>query len=110
MATIINNVSLASGAITSTAVTSDPKFLRIQTEITGAGDDEFVIQSYLINDGIDDCPLLAGDNVTEVKHKIIGNDSVSVNFASINSASIKVKLTPGASGNAGSAIVTTKEL
>jgi len=109
MATIINNVSLATGEITSTAVTSDPSLLRIQTEITGAVDDEFVIQSYLTNDGTNYCPLLAGDYVTEIKHKIIGNDSVSINLASINSASIKVKLTPGAAGNAGSATVNTKE-
>jgi len=107
MATIINNVSLADGAITSTAV-SNPNNVRIQTEITGAGAAEFVIQTYLVNDGSADVPLL-DENSKEIKTKILGSDKVSVNIAGINSASLKVKLTPGAAGNAGAATVTTKE-
>lgn len=107
MATIINNVSLASGAITSTAV-ANPNNVRIQTEITGAGDGEFVIQSYVVNDGSADVPLI-DSNDKEVIHKIVGNDKVSINLIAVNSASLKVVLTPGAAGNAGSATVKTFE-
>ena len=107
MATIINNVSLASGAITSTAVTN-PNNVRVQTEISGAGSDEFVFQTYLVNDGSDYVPLVDSNN-KEISHKIAANDKVSINLIAVNSASLKVVLTPGYAGNAGSATVNTFE-
>lgn len=106
MATIINNVALTESR-TSTAV-SNPNNVRIQTEITGAGAAQWAIQSYLVNDGVTDVPLL-DSNDKEITHKIIGNDKVSVNLLGVNSASLKVMLTPGTGGNSGSATVTTKE-
>jgi microcompartment protein CcmK/EutM len=107
MATIIDNVSLADGEIISSAI-ANPNNVRIQTEISGAGAGEWVIQSYLVNDGSADVHLL-DENNARITHKIIGNKEVSVNIIVINSASLKVRLTPGAAGNTGAATVTTKE-
>jgi hypothetical protein len=104
MATIIDNVSLASGAITSDAVTSNPDMLRIKTVISGAEADEYVVLSVLV----DDVPML-NDKLLPFEKKIFENASLSLNFASINSASIKVVLTPGAAGHSGTATVTTYE-
>lgn len=106
MATIINNVALTGGAITSSAVTSNPSLLRIETAITGAGADEFVMLTIKV--GASDLPLL-DENYKPIQKKIKGNSSLSLNIAGINSDSIKVVLTPGAAGNAGSATVTTYE-
>ena len=100
MATIINNVALTE-ARTSTAV-SNPNNVRIQTEISGAEADEWAIQSYLVNDGSADVPLI-DSNDHEITHKIIGNDKVSVNLIGVNSASLKVKLTPGTGRSVASA-------
>ena len=107
MATIIDGVALTE-ALTSTAVTTNPSYLRIQTEISDAEADEYVIQSYLVNDGITDVPLLNADNVP-IQHKLNGNKKVSFLFQKINSVSIKVVLTPGINGNSGSVTVTTIE-
>lgn len=107
MATIIDGVALTE-ALTSTAITTNPDNLRIQTEIADAEVGEYVIQSYLVNDGVTDVPLLNSDNVS-VRHKIAANGKLSIYFPKINSASIKVKLTPGPNGHSGSATVTTIE-
>jgi hypothetical protein len=104
MATIIDNVSLASGAITSSEITTNPDMLRIKTVITDAEADEYVVLSLLVDD-----VLMLSDKLLPFEKKIFENASLSLNFASINSASIKVVLTPGAAGHSGAATVTTTE-
>lgn len=99
MATIVDNQNLTDdlvdGKIESSAITSDPTLLRIQTEVTNSSsEDYFLFQTYQVNDGNGYADLL-DENNRQIKHKIKGNDIVSINLLNVNSANIKVILTPG---------------
>lgn len=71
MATIIDNKNLVTdlvdGKLTSTAVITDPTYLRITTVTTNATNStDFAIQTYLVDDGNGDADLLdANDNKIE---------------------------------------------
>lgn len=108
MATIIPGVSLGSGVITSSAIISDPSQVRIHFDTTGATEGDYSIVTYLVNDGAADAPL-TDENDCIVENKITENNPMSKNLIAVNSASIKVVVTPK-SGSTGTLTATTKEI
>ncbi|WP_159522837.1 hypothetical protein [Sunxiuqinia indica] len=109
MPLIVDNLDLSTGEVLSTAV-ANANNVRIQWKISGAVDEKQVVELELLvsDDGGVNYETLFDGADRPIRFKLAGNSAGSRNYIGVNSALLKVKVTPEA-GSVGNIDINTSE-